>query len=93
MSILSETSLDVLLATASDLQQLLREHKITSVQIVDAYREKIEKCNGKLHAVICKPSNLTEVAQTLDEERRQGKIRGPLHGNPIIVKVDMAFVI
>jgi amidase len=43
--------------------------------------------------VICKPSNLTEVAQILDEERRQGKTRGPLHGIPIIVKVDMAFVI
>jgi amidase len=87
---LSGTPFDVLSATASDLRQLLQDGKVTSVQIVDEYQRRIEKYNDKLHAIVCMPSNLADVAQVLDDERRQGTIRGPLHGIPIIVKVENA---
>jgi amidase len=89
MDSLSGTPFDVLSATASDLQQLLCEGEITSVQIVDEYRRQIVRYNAKLHAIICMPSNLADVAQVLDDEGRQGTIRGPLHGIPTIVKVEI----
>jgi amidase len=84
---MSQCSFDPLSTTASDLQQLLKEGTITSVQIVEQYRNHIEKYNDKLRAIICIPPNLTKTAQTLDDERKNGKLRGPLHGIPIIVKV------
>lgn len=87
MSDLSHSFFDPLSATASDLQQLLKEGTVTSVQIVEEYRKHIERYNDKLHAIICVSSNLTEIAGTLDDERKNDKFRGPLHGIPIIVKV------
>jgi amidase len=79
---------DVLSATATDLQLLLEEGKITILQIVEIYLKHIEKYNTKLRAVICIAPSATKVAQALDDERTQGKLRGPLHGIPIIVKVN-----
>lgn len=82
---------DVLCTTVSDLQALLAEGSITSVQIVETYLQQIEKHNhagAKLNAVIAtaeRPVVLAKAA-ALDEERSSGSLRGPLHGIPIIVK-------
>jgi amidase len=84
---MSQSLFDPLSATASDLQQLLKEGTVTSVQIVEEYRKHIEKYNEKIRAIVFIPPNLSEIAQTLDDERKSGKLRGPLHGIPIIVKV------
>jgi amidase len=78
---------DVLTTTATDLQILLQEGKISSVQIVETYQRHIEKYNTKLYAIICIAPNLKEVVRALDNERKEGKCRGPLHGITIIVKV------
>jgi amidase len=78
---------DVLMTTATDLQILLQEGKISSVQIVETYQRLIEKYNTKLRAIINIAPNLKDVAQALDDERKEGGYRGPLHGIPIIVKV------
>ncbi|KAF2657867.1 amidase signature enzyme [Lophiostoma macrostomum CBS 122681] len=77
---------DVLTTTAADLQSLLQHGRITSVEIADVYRRHIERYNAKLHAIITLNPRFAETAQRLDEERRAGKSRGPLHGIPIIVK-------
>ena len=90
MATLPNIPLNALSATASDLQLLLQEGKTTSVEIVEQYRQHIEKYNEKLRAIICIPPNLTETAQALDDERKEGRIRSPLHGVPIIVKVYMS---
>ena len=82
---------DVLSTTASDLQSLLTNRKITSVQIVEEYLQQIEKHNhagAKLNAIISTAERGIVLAQAaaLDEERKYGSLRGPLHGIPIIVK-------
>lgn len=82
---------DVLSTTASQLQSLLISGKITSVQIVETYLEQIEKHNhsgARLHAIIATAERGVVLAKAaaLDGERRNGKLRGPLHGIPIIVK-------
>jgi len=84
----TETPFDVLTATAVELQNLLQDGKITSVKIVAVYQRHIEKYNPKLRAIISTQPNVMKMAQALDE-RQQGKIRGPLHGIPIIIKVHL----
>jgi amidase len=79
--------LDVLSTTATDLQQLLQDGKTTSVQIVETYQRQIQRYNLKLRAMISIAPNLKALAQALDNERKEGKLLGPLHGIPIIVKV------
>ncbi|ESZ98762.1 hypothetical protein SBOR_0868 [Sclerotinia borealis F-4128] len=56
--------------------------------------KKHNRAGAQLHAIISTPTKqqLLDVAQRLDQERKTGKIRGPLHGVPIIVKDAFATV-
>ncbi len=83
--------LDPVTATAVQLQQLLESGNLTSVEIVETYLEQIEKHNTnglKLRALIsvAPKKSVFAIAKRLDDERANGKVRGPLHGLPIIVK-------
>ena len=85
------SAFDVLTADARTLKELLAEGSLKSVDLVDRYLEQIEKHDGYLHAVMSIPpkDNLLATAATLDEERKSGKLRSPLHGLPIIIKVSL----
>ncbi|KAK7941436.1 amidase [Apiospora aurea] len=76
---------DPLTTTATELQQLLRENKITSVQIIERYLLQVEQHNHTLNAFISLASREQLLAQAaaLDKERRANCYRGPLHGIPI----------
>ncbi|KAK3349075.1 amidase signature domain-containing protein [Lasiosphaeria hispida] len=79
---------DVLTTNAIDLQQLLTANEATSAQIVTAYLSQIEAHNSKVNAFISiAPRDiLLGIAASLDDERAQGRLRGPLHGIPIVLK-------
>jgi Asp-tRNA(Asn)/Glu-tRNA(Gln) amidotransferase A subunit family amidase len=88
-------SLDLLIVTGTELQQLLSNGSITSAGLVTAYLDQIERENHnglKLNAMISiTPYNvLQQIARDLDIEREQGVIRSPLHGIPITVKARIA---
>ncbi|KAL6719943.1 hypothetical protein ACLMJK_001864 [Lecanora helva] len=83
--------LDLLTTTASDLKELLAEKRVSSVDLVELYLAQIEKHNhngANLNAIISTAprEGVLKVARELDEERESGKLRGPMHGIPIIVK-------
>lgn len=82
-------SFDVLTTNAVDLQQLLTENKITSVQIVQDYFAQIDRYESGLNAFISSAprDKVIRVATSLDEERRKGIVRSPLHGIPVVLKV------
>lgn len=84
---------DLLLLTATELEKLLSNGSLTSLQIVEQYLEQISKYNGYLHAMISTAPRdlLLTRAKFLDDERVRGSILGPLHGIPIIVKVGTSY--
>jgi amidase len=80
-----------LTTTALELQSHLQSGSLTSVHILETYLAQIEKHNHagqKLNAIIsvAPRDSLLAQAQKLDQERQEGKLRGPLHGLPTIVK-------
>jgi amidase len=79
---------NLLTTTAVDLRRLLEAGEITSVQIVLDYLSQVERHDPKLHTFIsvAHKNLLLSVAADRDEERRQGRTRGPLHGIPIVLK-------
>jgi hypothetical protein len=90
--IMSTPPFNVLTATASELRDRLKAGTLTSVKIISTYLDQIEKHNHvgvKLNAMITvAPRELVlKAAEKLDSERGTGKVRGPLHGLPVIVKV------
>jgi amidase len=84
--------LDLTAATLPALQRALAENKTTSVALAEAYLARIADCNDKLRAIISTNTHALHEAAQLDRERKAGKLRGPLHGVPVIIKdnIDLA---
>ena len=71
------------------LQADLSAGRTTSEALVNAYLERvrrIDRSGPMLKAVIAINPRATDDARALDRERRAGRVRGPLHGIPIVVK-------
>jgi len=77
---------DIAELTISDLQYQLTNKKTTSAALVDKYQHRIVALNDKLRAILETNAEAPAIAEKLDAERQQNKIRGPLHGIPILVK-------
>ncbi|KAF2435851.1 amidase [Tothia fuscella] len=77
-------------ANIDDLTTGLQDGCFTSVDLVNRYLARIAEVNGELHAVIELNPDALSIAALLDAERKNGSIRGPLHGIPIPVKDNIA---
>jgi len=64
--------------------------ELTSARLVRGYLDRIYSLNPLLNSVIQTNPLAVCIAQQLDEERRNGHIRGPLHGIPVLVKDNIA---
>ena len=75
--------------TIDDLQQKMQKGEYTARSITELYLQRIEDIDKKgpaLHAVIEVNPDALSIADALDKERKAGKVRGPLHGIPVLVK-------
>jgi amidase len=59
---------------------------ITSRALSEAYVARVEALDADLGSVIETNPDALEIADAMDEERRGGNDRGPLHGIPVLVK-------
>ena len=75
--------------TISELQEKMKAGQYSSADITKLYLDRIEavdKNGPRLKSVIEVNPDALAIAATLDEERKAGKVRGPLHGIPILLK-------
>ncbi|KAF2713982.1 amidase signature enzyme [Pleomassaria siparia CBS 279.74] len=77
-------------ATMEELAAGLQAKLFTSVDLVNAYIDRILKMNTTLHMVVELNPDALAIAAKLDKERTCGKVRGPLHGLPILIKNNIA---
>ncbi len=76
-------------ATIDDLQQKMQAGTHTSKSMTELYLKRIEtidKAGPALNAVIEINPDAVAIAEQMDAERKAGKIRGPLHGIPVLIK-------
>src|SRR4051794_7891471 len=70
-------------------ERMMGEGKLTSVELTRAYIARIAALNKRgpgLNAVTQLNANALKDAAALDKERRDGHVRGPAHGLPILLK-------
>lgn len=75
--------------TIRELQQKMQAGIYTSKQITRLYLDRInaiDKNGPKLNAVIEINPDALAIAEQADRERKAGKVRGPMHGIPILIK-------
>jgi amidase len=81
--------LNIETATIADLNAAFADGTLTSEQLVSAYLKRIaayDKQGPAINAIITLNPNALIQARALDAERKAGKVRGPLHGIPIVLK-------
>ncbi|MDB5222136.1 MAG: amidase [Chitinophagaceae bacterium] len=80
--VLNEITIDV-------LQQKMQSGEYTSRSVTQLYLDRIDTIDKKgpaINSVIeLNPDALT-IADKMDSERKAGKVRGPLHGIPVLIK-------
>lgn len=80
--VLNEVTIDI-------LQEKMKSKEYTSRSITEMYLKRIDEIdkNGpKLNSVIELNKDALTMADAMDKERAAGKVRGPLHGIPVLIK-------
>ncbi|MFL5504140.1 MAG: amidase family protein, partial [Gemmatimonadaceae bacterium] len=75
--------------TIADLQSAMASGRLTARSITQLYLDRIAELDRKgptlRHVIEVNPDALA-IADSLDQERKAGRVRGPLHGIPILLK-------
>ncbi|MSU24667.1 MAG: amidase [Opitutus sp.] len=80
-------------ATIDDLQARMAAGTLTSHELTAAYLARIaeiDRAGPKLNAIIELNPDALAIAEKLDAERKAGRVRGPLHGIPVLIKDNIA---
>jgi amidase len=72
--------------TVVGLQAAMASGQATSRSIIQTYLARIAEIDKKLNSVIEVNPEALAIADRMDAERKAGKIRGPLHGIPVLIK-------
>src|SRR5262249_60478289 len=74
----------------AQLQESMRSGARTSHAICAAYLARIAELDPKLRSVIETNPEALAIADRLDADRKAGRVRGPLHGIPVLIKDNIA---
>ncbi len=75
--------------TIDELQQKMATGKLSSRTITQLYLDRIkaiDKSGPSINAVIELNPDALMIADAMDKEREGGKLRGPMHGIPVLIK-------
>ncbi len=75
--------------TIDQLQEMMKKGALTSKAITEMYLKRIEAMDKKgpaINAVIEINPDALKIAEDLDKERKAGKLRGRMHGIPVLIK-------
>ncbi|GHG84750.1 amidase [Pseudodonghicola xiamenensis] len=78
--------------TASELADAISAGRISSVEATESALARMEAVNGPINAVVDPlPEQAMEAARAADAELKTSGPRGPLHGVPITVKINVDY--
>ena len=77
---------DVVEASIAQMQQAMRDGRVSSRELVRQYLARIATQENELNATFAVNPLALAQAEALDRERAAGRVRGPLHGIPIALK-------
>lgn len=88
-----DNSFEWLEASVADLSRAMAEGRTTALALTQAYVGRIagiDQAGPRLASVLEVNTDAAAIAAQLDAERAAGRLRGPLHGIPVLVKDNIA---
>ncbi len=73
-------------ATIGDLQAKMQSGDMSAKEIANAYIRRISNVDRELNSVIEVNPDAMAIAESLDRERKAGRVRSALHGIPVLLK-------
>jgi amidase len=73
-------------ATITELQAAMSSGRTSSRALTQWYLSRIATADKKVNSIIEVNPDALAIAAHMDAERKAGKVRGPLHGIPIVIK-------
>lgn len=71
----------------TELSQQLMSREVSSVEVTNAYLQRIESIDGSLHSFVeIDPDGALQSAESSDQQIGSGHYKGPLHGVPMSLK-------
>ena len=77
-------------ASIADLARLMASGALQSVDLVETFQERIAACDGPFRSIAFLNPDALEIAGERDRERAAGRVRGPMHGVPVLLKDNIA---
>ena len=77
---------DIRKSTIDELATLLDSGSVSAVELLNSYIQAIQSEDKNYNAIAFLNPDAEKIALELDNERRNGFVRGPLHGIPILLK-------
>lgn len=78
--------LDLSETTAAELSAAMEKGSLTSERITNWYLARIKNFDNRVNSMIEVNPDAVAIARERDRERREKKLRGPLHGIPFVIK-------
>src|SRR6478609_7621484 len=85
----AQVSTSLVEASADQLQKAMASGHATARSITQSSLERIHRLDREgpaLRSVLETNPDALKIARQLDDERKAGRVRGPLHGIPVLVK-------
>ena len=85
----ASTSFELAEVTIRELQEKMRSGEVTAHALAEKYLARIEAMDKRgpaINSVIELNPDALSIADGLDKERKQNKLRGPMHGIPVLIK-------
>ncbi len=83
---LTEPNIELNEITIAELQTKMQSGELSAERLTRKYLERIKEIDPKLNSVIETNPDALKIAEDLDRERKSGRIRGALHGIPVLIK-------
>ena len=75
--------------TIAELQEKMKSGELSAHHITELYLQRIEEVDKDgpfINSIMELNPDALDIAKKLDEQRKGGKVRGPMHGIPVLLK-------
>ncbi len=82
----TQTNFPIEEITVSELQDKMKSGELSARKLTELYLQRIKEIDPKLNSVLETNPDALKIADEMDKERKNGKVRSMMHGIPILIK-------